>query len=67
MPNERLASVSVPKELMERADRLMELFPQLGFRSRGRFTAAALQEYLAAMEQRAHHMKTVEDAKKPNR
>ncbi|MEA3190492.1 MAG: hypothetical protein QOD77_1074 [Thermoplasmata archaeon] len=60
MPNETLASVSVPKELMERADRLMEKFPALGFRSRGRFTAAALQEYLAVMEQRAYHMMILE-------
>ena len=60
MPNDTLASVSVPKELMERADRLMEKFPALGFRSRGRFTAAALQEYLAVMEQRAYHMMILE-------
>lgn len=60
MPNETLASVSVPKELMERADRLMEKFPALGFRSRGRFTAAAVQEYLAVLEQRAYHMMILE-------
>lgn len=64
MPNATLCSVSVPKELMERADRLMAAFPGLGLRTRGRFLATAIQEHLALMEERALRMSALEAAPK---